>query len=147
MIQRFINESLNVNEYPVLFFKRSSYKDIELLSIEPEPDIIEESKREHEILCKFCSNNITSPKESIEINGKYNHTFSNPAGNIFQIGCFLSAKGCINFGEPTSEFTWFSGFTWCYAICSTCFSHLGWFYESSNKYFYGLILKNLVENL
>jgi hypothetical protein len=147
MIQRSINESLNVNDYPAWMFKRSSFKEFELSGIEPDSDKQKETEREHLILCRFCGNNITSPAEIIEINCKHNHSFTNPAGNTFTIGCFLTAKGCLNYGEPTTEYTWFPGFTWSYAICSDCNSHLGWFYKSQNNSFYGLILKNLAENL
>jgi hypothetical protein len=98
-------------------------------------------------LCIFCNNIITSPKNIIEINGKHDHTFTNPAGNTFAIGCFSTAKGCLNYDEPTIEYTWFPGFSWCYAICTSCYSHLGWRYESPVSSFYGLILINLIENI
>jgi hypothetical protein len=132
---------------PVQMLKRSSFKNVELFNIKPGSNQIEKIKREHLILCRFCNYNITSPKSVIEINGKQNYTFTNPAGNTFNIGCFSSAKGCLNYDEPTMENTWFPGFGWCYAICASCYSHLGWCYESPGSSFYGLILNNLIENI
>jgi hypothetical protein len=147
MIQCSISESLNDNTFPVGMFKQSSFEEIELIEIGPETDNQEKTEREHLILCKFCGNHITSPKEIIEIGDNHSHTFSNPAGKTFIIGCFLTAIGCLNYGDSTTEYTWFPGFNWCYALCSGCHSHIGWFYKSNKNSFYGLILNSLAENL
>ncbi|MCP5104608.1 MAG: hypothetical protein GY950_14575 [bacterium] len=109
---------------------------------------LEQERRDREkkkefIVCKNCSHIITSLDCKIEINGKHAHTFNNPAGVVYRIGCFSSAKGCFNFGEPTEEYTWFPGFAWCYANCLGCFAHLGWLFQSGEEQFYGLILTNL----
>ncbi|MDM8517965.1 cereblon family protein, partial [Desulfobacterales bacterium HSG16] len=62
------------------------------------------------------------------------------------IGCFSAAFGCARSGVPTSEYTWFAGFSWCFAMCSKCQIHLGWhFLAEGDKNFYGLILNQLVE--
>ena len=97
------------------------------------------------IICKVCRYLITSPDQKIQVNGTHHHIFHNPAGLSFEIGCFSSANGCVNYGTPTLEYTWFNGFTWRYALCSHCYLHLGWFYQSSVSGFYGLILNNLLE--
>jgi hypothetical protein len=59
---------------------------------------------------------------------------------IFNVGCFSNARGCLEMGEFTDEFTWFPGYAWCYLICSSCKSHLGWRYRSHDGGFFGLIL-------
>lgn len=106
----------------------------------------EEEEEERLLLCKNCKNKITSLHNSIEVRGQYKHTFSNPHGFVFEIGCFSSAYGCTNQGLLTMEFTWFKGFGWRFALCSNCHIHLGWFYQSGReKSFYGLILDNLIE--
>lgn len=72
------------------------------------------------------------------------HTFFNPVGIVYEICCFSDAPGCTVFGKPTDEFTWFPGYTWEYSVCGTCSDHLGWFYNSSESSFYGLINSKLV---
>ncbi len=147
MIQSFIGGSFNVSDHPFLMFKRSSYRDFIITDLQTESDTGNKTERERLFICKFCKNIITSPKSLFEINGKYNQTFINPAGNTFTIGCFSTATGCINFGELTTEHTWFPGYSWCYSVCSLCHSHLGWFYTKENSSFYGLILIHLIENI
>ncbi len=84
----------------------------------------------------------------MEVEGKHMHVFSNPEGIVFQIGCFSSADGCVNRGVPTTEFTWFTGFSWRFSFCSNCYIHLGWFYQSKGvENFYGLILDRLAEGI
>ncbi|MBN2403856.1 MAG: hypothetical protein JXN64_15885 [Spirochaetes bacterium] len=147
MDQNLNSRSGALNNYPVQMFKISPFKIAGLPEIESASDDESRTERGRLILCRFCSNIITSPENIIEIDGKHNYTFTNPAGNTFRIGCFSSAEGCLNYGEPSDEYTWFPGFTWCFAMCTGCYSHLGWFYESGMSSFYGLILNNLIENI
>lgn len=96
--------------------------------------------------CTHCGNNIARAADRISVNGRFAHVFNNPAGYIFEIGCFAMAEGCVNEGHPTLEFTWFAGFSWRFALCGSCRSHLGWLYQSmKGASFYGLILANLSE--
>lgn len=46
-------------------------------------------------------------------------------------------------GEPTSYFSWFSGYLWQFALCRECGAQMGWFYDGQSK-FYGLIKEQLV---
>lgn len=79
------------------------------------------------------------------ISGSHAHTFANPMGSVFRIGCFQAADGCGDAGTLSSEFTWFAGFAWRVAFCRTCLTHLGWhFLSSAGNGFYGLILERLV---
>jgi len=80
------------------------------------------------------------------MSGSHVHVFTNPAGFTFRIGCFSSAPGCLNAGDPTGDFTWFTGYDWSFALCGGCMTHLGWFYESGRDGFHGLILAELVED-
>lgn len=105
----------------------------------------EQEKEEKDILCRQCEARITSPIHRFEVQGDFEHTFLNPGGQVFRIGCFSSADGCLNLGVPTTDWTWFEGFEWQVAICKQCYVHLGWFYRSSGeKNFYGLILDSLI---
>jgi hypothetical protein len=106
-----------------------------------------EFKEDNSILCRNCGNRITTLDHIIAVHGQHTHTFTNPAGITYRIGCFSRAEGCLKYGEPTLEFTWFSGFGWNIAFCARCSSHLGWHYQSSGDQFFGLILTQLVENI
>jgi len=97
------------------------------------------------IMCIFCGTVITSPAERTEIDGSHSHTFLNPSGFVFHIGCFSCAPGCLSQGEMTNEYSWFRNYRWNYAICSGCSHHLGWHYSAGNTHFFGLILDYLVE--
>jgi len=88
---------------------------------------------------------ITTSKAAFEIEGKHRHTFFNPHGIVYEIGCFSRAPGCTVSGRPTTDFSWFSGFAWRYAHCSGCRQHLGWQFISSGRDFFGLVTSKLTE--
>ena len=97
------------------------------------------------IFCRQCLHVITYPEERIEMEGSHLHTFANPGGIVYQIGCFLSARGCAQSGPATDEFTWFRGFNWRIVVCRNCLFHLGWVFASpSQERFFGLILDRLI---
>jgi hypothetical protein len=124
---------------------------MELLSDVVEDEITETAVEEEQeteespvITCGQCGNTITRPSERLLIEGRYQHVFTNPHGYIFELACFRNAPGCISMGYPTEEFTWFAGYSWRYALCSHCHTHLGWSYHKrEGSSFYGLILNKL----
>lgn len=98
------------------------------------------------ILCRQCLQVITSASERIEVQGAHKHTFANPHGIVYEIGCFKTVTGCGYAGPSTAEFSWFAGFSWRITVCSMCLTHLGWLFVSSgNESFNGLILDRLIE--
>ena len=100
------------------------------------------------IVCKNCKNRVTTLDEIIEIQGRHRHTFFNPAGVLFEIGCFSQAPGCLVRGFPSKEFVWFEGHTWQYSMCSTCQNHLGWYFSKETAVdFFGLILNRLTTDI
>ena len=103
-------------------------------------------KGERLILCANCGNPITTSESVITVDGEHIHSFTNPSGITYDIGCFASADGCAVFEETTTEATWFEGFSWSGSICSNCFTHLGWLYESEDHIFFGLIVDNLSDS-
>ena len=107
-----------------------------------EEDDFEEEK---ELLyCTYCLNLITSGDQRIQMGGSHEHTFINPAGVAFNIGCFRETPGTVFEGIPTEEFTWFKGYQWRMAHCSECLMHIGWQYlQGSHGSFSGLILTRL----
>ena len=105
----------------------------------------EETGLNDAIYCKVCGRVVTGREQKIAVHGSHAHTFFNPAGIVFELGCFSVAPGCHSAGEATSEFTWFAGYVWRFALCRQCNSHLGWFFEGVTSSFFGLILANLKE--
>jgi uncharacterized C2H2 Zn-finger protein len=108
------------------------------------PERDETNDAEKPLICSHCSAVITSEKEAIHVNGRHEHAFFNPAGIAFEIRCFRRARGCLVQGDPTTEFTWFSGYSWQYATCGTCLTHLGWFFLSNSKGFFGLMTNRVI---
>jgi len=107
----------------------------------------EQSPEEEEyILCRQCRQAITRPIERMAIQGSHRHTFANPHGIVFEIGCFRNATGCGYAGAATNEFSWFAGYSWRVCFCAMCLTHLGWIFSSKGAdIFHGLILGRLIE--
>ena len=99
------------------------------------------------LLCRECLHPIARPADRIGVQGRYRHTFANPHGLVFEIGCFQNAPGCGAVGPASDEFTWFPGHRWRVCICAACLVHLGWvFLPGAGAGFYGLILERLIES-
>ena len=77
------------------------------------------------------------------MDGAHEHTFVDPAGFDYRIGCFNAAPGCAHIGHTESAFSWFPGWTWQVAVCGQCRAHLGWVYRNAGEQFHGLILAAL----
>ena len=129
------------------FFKRSPEKPFPDDAPARETDETSESKTagKRAILCRQCGHIIAWPEDMISINAAHQHTFANPGGIVYEIGCFSSASGCGLSGRPTAEFTWFAGYFWQVAICGSCLVHLGWYFSTkSGAGFFGLIMDQLM---
>lgn len=97
------------------------------------------------IVCRQCLHTITFSSEHRMVNGAHIHTFANPEGIIFEIGCYHDATGCGYIGPASSEFTWFNGYVWRIAVCGACLLHLGWrFSGADGHFFHGLITSRLI---
>ena len=119
--------------------------DVMLQSRVEEETLEKQAEEEEYLLCRQCLHVITSPAERIAVDGQHQHTFANPHGIVFEIGCFASVIGCGYAGPPSDEFSWFKGFSCRVALCIRCLSHLGWLFTSSGyESFHGLILDRLV---
>lgn len=113
----------------------------------PEQAPEEEADREQVLVCRQCGRHITDESRRISIDGAHRHTFANPHGLVYDIGCFSSATGCLGAGPTSSEFTWFKGYSWQIVVCTGCMTHLGWLFLSSGEhYFFGLIVDRLVSS-
>jgi hypothetical protein len=111
----------------------------------PEHDEAEDEGGGKLLACAVCRSPITTWAARIEIDGGHEHTFTNPDGIRFRIGCFREVQGCVGVGRPTAAFTWFAGYTWQIEHCGTCALHLGWRYRAPGHGFHGLIVNRLVE--
>jgi hypothetical protein len=136
-------EAVGFREPPLRFRQTLSDEQIEAILKTKEKPGKKEKEEEKPIFCKNCNHKITSIDQAAPINGQHRHTFKNPAGIVYTIGCFITAWGCVSQGIPTDEHTWFPGFSWNFSLCGNCYRHLGWFYQANGKSFYGLILNNL----
>lgn len=111
---------------------------------EPQPHDRETINRR--LLCRHCRHPITDGTQAVVPGGAHRHTFFNPQGLVFEIGCFRQAPGCTVHGEPTDHFSWFAGHHWQLALCDRCRQHLGWcFRRAGEAGFFGLILNQLSE--
>ena len=97
------------------------------------------------IVCAACGHPITRPSARAAIGGAHVHTFKNPSGIDYTIGCFHEAHGCRSFGEPSFVWTWFPGHAWQLALCARCGEHLGWSFHGDAGVFWGLVLERLRE--
>jgi hypothetical protein len=98
------------------------------------------------IFCRRCGWRITEESNRITVNGLHHHTFFNPAGLLFELGCFRYAPGCLVLGEASSDFSWFAGYLWRVAFCGQCSAHLGWRFENQHATFFSLIIPYLKED-
>ncbi len=97
------------------------------------------------LACLGCQRAITTTAARIEMGGAHVHSFDNPDGVRFRIGCFADASGLLRVGTPSLEWTWFAGFSWQAEVCAGCRAHLGWLYRAGADRFHGLILDALLE--
>ena len=139
-----------LDEKPICWFRVPSDKqgDDKANRSPQEKPFEGESDSEEVILCRQCHQVLTNPSERTSIQGAHQHTFANPHGIVFQIGCFRSVRGCGYVGPKTSEWSWFKGYSWRILVCRMCLTHLGWQYISTgNESFSGLILDRIIESL
>ena len=96
------------------------------------------------LYCSECRTVVTHSEEAISRGGAHRHTFTNPAGQIYVVGCFARAVGGVPIGEYTRDFSWFKDYAWCYVLCRGCAGHLGWHFSSTGGTdFFGLRLDRL----
>lgn len=117
------------------------------ISLAPERN--EERRRRARLCCVSCMHPVTSSADAIEVSGAHAHTFVNPHGEVFELGCFAQAPGAGAAGPPETFFSWFPGYAWRVGICRACTLHLGWAFTDPGggaPNFWGLITARLVES-
>jgi hypothetical protein len=106
-------------------------------------EVVRCPETEPRLYCAHCGAFITWPARRIYVQGGHEHTFTNPHGHVFHIGCFAAAPGCASVGTPTSDATWFAGYRWALALCANCENHLGWEFTGIGEKFFALITHQL----
>jgi hypothetical protein len=96
------------------------------------------------LVCSICERAITDEAHAVERGGAHAHTFANPFGIVHRLRCFASATGVVATTAPSSEFTWFPGFTWVILACRGCSGFIGWRYRCGRDTFYGLLADRLI---
>jgi len=110
---------------------------------QPHTNIVTHPEDEKFLYCVACHHPITRPTDRIVMNEHHEHVFANPHGYIYQIGCFAQATGCVVVGQPSSQFSWFPGYSWQVALCKQCWTMLGWAFRTNESLFWGLIVNKL----
>lgn len=107
----------------------------------PDGEVQKPRRRLH---CVMCRHAITDDSQRFVLRGGHEHTFFNPHGVLFHLGCFRNAPGCTALGPPSAEFSWFAGYHWMLAFCARCRNHLGWRFQGGlDGPFHGLILNRI----
>jgi len=139
-----MEQTIITNNY--LFRTPPSPRDTSLVGSFTDKEEKKKQLESKQIVCRQCLHIITRPKEKIQVNGSHHHTFANPHGLIFEVGCFQTAEGCGYTGQASEEYTWFRGYLWRVAVCGKCLTQLGWLFSASmgSTHFHGLILDKLI---
>lgn len=128
-----------------LLFYKKDYKNKSNAKISEQVELEIANGDDKWLICVVCENRITQKSNKITINSSHKHSFTNPHGILYSICCFKSVAGCTTIGLPTTEFTWFAGYSWQVMICSRCKSHNGWRFEKGDNIFYALIEEMIKE--
>ena len=132
-------------EHRYLFLEKGEWKGVETEEKKVSEDEEVGARSDAKLLCAVCGNPVTGDDQRIEVAGAHRHTFANPHGFVFNIGCFRLAPGSVADSRAFTEFSWFEGYAWSLAVCAMCGSHLGWRFSAEGDRFYGLVLDRLIE--
>jgi len=145
------------NESPATYFKRlprldpiipySLLQEDEKEKAGTDKPGLKDKKKSHKkkiaIRCNTCGVGITDNDYRITINEEHSHTFVNPHGYDYTIGCFSHSVNLVHVDKPSMEWPWFSGYQWQIVVCKGCNIQLGWHFTSDSDDFFGLILAKL----
>ena len=99
--------------------------------------------------CARCDTDVADRGAERSVRGRpIVETFTNPHGLRFEVLTLGVVRNVTLVGPPTAEFSWFAGYAWSIASCTTCRAHLGWRFDAVDGgepgQFYGLIRTSLV---
>ena len=127
----------------LLYLRDVADKSGSILRVSGREEDNQHKNDEQPLFCRQCGAEVTKDSLRISRNEKHQHTFFNPAGIVYEIGCFRDAPGCLVRGTSSDEFSWFAGYNWQLGLCVSCLIHLGWFFSSGDDAFFGLIANRL----
>ncbi len=109
----------------------------------------DEEAPERRLRCAGCGAEIAAQSALFGMrSSSAEHVFPNPLGQM-RVILTLRAARVVCVSRPTTEFTWFAGYSWRIAVCGACELHLGWLFEAVSTgepaSFYGLLKESLVE--
>ena len=85
------------------------------------------------LACATCREPITTEAERLEVAGAHQHSFMNPHGFYFRIGCFVAAQALRAEGGWSGEWSWFPPCEWQIQRCARCDEHLGWLFRAARE--------------
>jgi hypothetical protein len=94
----------------ILLLKQGPARPDHIPDGSPDPSL-DDPESGRKLVCRACGHEITYSGARMSMDGSHKHVFSNPAGYVFEIGCFRTAPGCAHQGPPSSDFTWFPGYS------------------------------------
>lgn len=130
----------------------SDEQRVELLKI---PTTIGRLKFEYDLLqkclnlcCKACGAKICAREDifSMNVEGPLQN-YVNQGGHVHETLTVYNAANLSLQGRPSSEQSWFPGYSWIICVCSNCSHHIGWKFISTKKirpeYFWGISRANI----
>ncbi|XP_058785241.1 uncharacterized protein LOC131660116 [Vicia villosa] len=110
----------------------------ELLDID---GIVYRLRREIELLesidlvrCKICQTTIAKRSDMLVMSNEGPlGAYVNPDGYVHEIMTLYKANGLALMGPAVTEYSWFPGYAWTIAICTTCRTQMGWLFTTTNK--------------
>ncbi|KAH8852833.1 Protein cereblon [Schistosoma japonicum] len=117
--------------------------------------LLEVIRRSSACVCASCGANITSSQYIVCLAQEgSSQTYVNPSGVLHDIVTVSQiTPNSINLiGEATAEYSWFPGYSWTIANCSSCYQHMGWLFTALNDHlrprkFWGIRRQTVVPGL
>ncbi|KAF4527052.1 hypothetical protein B566_EDAN001602 [Ephemera danica] len=94
------------------------------------------------LCCQVCGSQLASTEDTfcMSVEGPQG-TYVNPSGFVHETMTVKKAKNVVMIGGASGDYSWFPGYSWTIAQCSSCNTHVGWLFTStklSPPMFFGL---------
>nr|CAD2199922.1 unnamed protein product [Meloidogyne enterolobii]CAD2204801.1 unnamed protein product [Meloidogyne enterolobii] len=111
-----------------------------------------------DLLCRYCGHSVTTASALINVKSPaaYDNwnltvlgvetivqTFKNSVPETYNL-IFANGADLKFSGKAQTAETWFEGMSWRPCVCSACNTHIGWYFQSPEKDFVGLVIDNLI---
>ncbi|GAA0155365.1 ubiquitin-protein ligase [Lithospermum erythrorhizon] len=86
------------------------------------------------IRCKTCQALIARRSDMLVMSSEGPlGAYVNPHGFVHEVMTLHRANGLAVIGTPVKEYSWFPGYAWSIAECTTCESQMGWLFSATRK--------------